>query len=123
MPSSIENDAFDPSSRRLCPDEACVGVLDAAGVCPVCGKRGEPAPLGRPSGSDPAGAVEGTGDGTESAGFADSTNSADSADSAAPAGPSGGEGFDALRPLCPDGTCLGVLGPNGRCNVCGRSAS
>jgi hypothetical protein len=120
MPSSIENDAFDPSSRRLCPDEACVGVLDAAGVCPVCGKRGEPAPLGGPGGSEPAGAVEGTGDGTESAGFADS---ADSPDSAAPTGPSGGEGFDALRPLCPDGTCLGVLGPNGRCNVCGRSAS
>lgn len=26
------------------------------------------------------------------------------------------------RQLCPDGTCIGVIGPNGRCKVCGRRA-
>jgi len=26
------------------------------------------------------------------------------------------------RQLCPDGSCTGVLGPDGRCRECGRSA-
>jgi hypothetical protein len=28
--------------------------------------------------------------------------------------------FDPNRQLCPDGACVGVLGPDGLCNVCGR---
>ena len=24
------------------------------------------------------------------------------------------------RHLCPDGNCIGILGPNGRCVICGR---
>jgi hypothetical protein len=28
----------DPDERRLCPDGACVGLLDAAGRCKVCGR-------------------------------------------------------------------------------------
>lgn len=28
--------------------------------------------------------------------------------------------FDPNRQLCPDGSCVGVLGPDGLCNVCGR---
>jgi len=31
--------AFDPK-RRLCPDEACVGVIGSDGECSVCGRRG-----------------------------------------------------------------------------------
>jgi hypothetical protein len=27
------------------------------------------------------------------------------------------------RKLCPDGACVGVIGANGTCNVCGRSAA
>src|SRR6266567_219353 len=26
------------------------------------------------------------------------------------------------RQLCPDGTCVGVIGPDGTCKVCGRAA-
>jgi len=26
------------------------------------------------------------------------------------------------RQLCPDGACVGVIGPNGKCNVCGTAA-
>src|ERR1043165_5692601 len=26
------------------------------------------------------------------------------------------------RQLCPDGTCIGVIGPEGTCKVCGRAA-
>ena len=30
--------------------------------------------------------------------------------------------FNPKRRLCPDGSCVGVLGPDGRCGVCQRSA-
>ena len=30
-----------------------------------------------------------------------------------------GDSFD-NRVLCSDGSCIGVIGPNGRCNVCGK---
>ncbi|ACY16671.1 hypothetical protein [Haliangium ochraceum] len=35
-------DDFD--ERELCPDGACIGVLDAQGVCRSCGTRAQPAP-------------------------------------------------------------------------------
>ena len=30
--------------------------------------------------------------------------------------------FDPHRRLCPDGACIGVIGSDGRCHVCGRVA-
>lgn len=32
------SDDEDDEDRRLCPDGACIGLLDAAGVCKVCGQ-------------------------------------------------------------------------------------
>jgi hypothetical protein len=32
-------------------------------------------------------------------------------------------GVWSARQLCPDGACIGVIGPDGRCKVCGRRAS
>jgi hypothetical protein len=29
----------------------------------------------------------------------------------------------AKRLLCPDGSCVGVIGPDGRCNACGKTAA
>ncbi len=34
-----EAGAFDPN-RRLCGDDACIGVLDESGRCKVCGRAG-----------------------------------------------------------------------------------
>jgi hypothetical protein len=34
----------------------------------------------------------------------------------------GESGFDAQRGLCPDGSCVGVLGADRRCKVCGLVA-
>jgi hypothetical protein len=36
--AETEDAPFDPTSRKLCPDGACVGVIGADGVCPVCGR-------------------------------------------------------------------------------------
>jgi hypothetical protein len=38
-------------------------------------------------------------------------------DDASPAG-----AFDPGRKLCVEGTCVGIIGPDGRCGECGRSA-
>jgi hypothetical protein len=97
---------FDPATRQLCPDGNCTGVLDEAGVCKVCGARGAPAPAGT------------------SGEASDAADAAGAAGAEAPAA-SDGAGDDEIttRQLCPDGACIGIIGPDGKCKVCGRSAS
>jgi len=103
----MSSELFDPSHRRLCPDPSCLGVLDPEGRCPICGRVGEPA---SDLGGTPTASPEEVFAAEEPLEL--------------PAAPSGeDEGFASGRHLCPDGGCLGVLGPDGRCNVCGRSAS
>jgi hypothetical protein len=112
--SPSETDKFDASRRRLCPDGACVGLLDDAGTCKECGltASGERVEL-----------AAATPD------FTDELDEADNAEleeaepvetTGAPALPAGSGGFDPKRRLCPDGACVGVLGPDGRCKVCGQ---
>jgi hypothetical protein len=129
------DDTFDPARRKLCPDGACVGVLGDDGVCRVCGRTeaqaaaGEEAPgaatadfdtgpdLGRDAidGDAPAGdsAAGGFGD-SAAGGFGDSA--------AGGFGDSAAGGFDPNRRLCDDGSCVGVVGADGVCAVCGRRA-
>ena len=108
--SQSEPETFDPRRRRLCPDGACVGVIGADGRCRVCGADD---PGGPPTGLD-ASAFGG--------GCASELDDApdEHADVSLEAEESGGSGFDPKRPLCPDGSCLGVLSAERRCNVCGR---
>jgi hypothetical protein len=91
---------FDPTRRKLCPDGACVGVIGDDGVCRVCGRTEAQAAAGEEV-SEPD-ALEASGAG-ESAGDA-------------------GGGFDSKRRLCDDGACVGVVGDDGVCRVCGRRA-
>ena len=103
--SSSDSEKFDPARRRLCPDGACVGLLDDSGRCKECGRTASgkveavsaPAFDAEPEEADlepaEAGVVELEGDG----------------------------GFDSKRKLCPDGSCVGVLGADGRCKVCGQA--
>lgn len=94
------------------------------GRCRVCGRvaSGGPAPAGFVAAGGDSGdagddwtddeADDATGDtGDEAAGIG--------AGSAAKAA-SGG--FDPSRRLCPDGSCIGVIGTDGVCTVCGQKA-
>ena len=93
---------FDPTRRRLCADGSCVGVLGDDGLCRVCGRTEAQAAAGDDApGAEPDAA---------------------SAGAATTEGGSGGGGFDAKRRLCDDGTCVGVVGDDGTCRVCGRRA-
>jgi hypothetical protein len=93
-------DDLDLENRELCPDGGCIGVIGPDGRCSECGRTREQAA----SGADPEGAAGGDAP----------------LDSDAPLG-SIETSFDADRQLCPDGACIGVIGPDGRCKECGRS--
>ena len=105
---------FDPH-RRLCPDGACIGVVGDDGRCRVCG-RSAGGKSAAPAGFTPAAGIEDDdqyGDGGE-----DAAADADQKVAGAP----GAGAFDPNRRLCPDGGCIGVLGADGICNVCGQKA-
>jgi hypothetical protein len=105
--SSPDTDKFDPSRRRLCPDGACVGLLDDNGRCKECGRTA--------SGKIEAGSAPAPVEDDYSLG-----EERDQVEAAAPDEVSSG-GFDPSRKLCPDGACVGVIGADGRCKVCGQA--
>jgi hypothetical protein len=106
------------SHRRLCPDGACIGVIGDDGRCRVCGRSAGG------GGKDAATAAPATGDAVEDemddwshdAAADVGASDADDAKAAAAAG------FDPNRRLCPDGDCIGVIGADGVCTVCGQKA-
>lgn len=91
---------FDPK-RRLCPDGACVGIIGDDGRCTVCGAA--------------------AGAGAAPAAWHD--DPADDEDSPVEAGADTGATFDPNRRLCSDDGCIGVIGPDNRCGVCGKPAA
>ena len=106
---------FDPH-RRLCPDGACVGVIGEDGRCKVCGRSASGAPAA--AGFMPSQVED------EDGGDGENEDADEAAGPGAAAGQkaAAGAGFDPNRRLCPDGSCLGVLGADGVCNVCGQKA-
>ena len=109
-------------NRELCPDGDCIGVIGKSGTCTVCGKKGSgkavaaaaSEPASEPAGDDPARDDD---DGDEAIESAPAPAPAAKADSAL-----GGGEWD-QRKLCPDGSCVGVIGAKGRCSVCGRAGT
>ncbi|HVK74502.1 MAG TPA: hypothetical protein VM734_14320 [Kofleriaceae bacterium] len=94
------------AERRLCPDGACVGLVGDDGRCKVCGTVAPDAPV-RSTADAAAAGDDGVGgrftDPDEDRGGADAPDEDD-------------------RQVCPDGACIGLIGGDGRCKVCGRAA-
>jgi hypothetical protein len=105
---------FDPH-RKLCPDGGCIGVIGDDGRCRVCGRAaaGGPAPAGF--------VASGTEDGGEDEDQDETEDRGDGKGEPRVAAAAAGA-FDPKRRLCPDGECLGVIGADGVCNVCGKKA-
>jgi hypothetical protein len=107
----VESGEFDPESRRLCPDDNCIGVIGPNGKCKVCGTES-------PDGPPPSG-----GKGQAADQVADQAAAAPEKKPAAkplPTGKGESSGFDPdERVLCADDTCTGLVGPDGKCKVCG----
>jgi hypothetical protein len=87
----------DFAARELCHDGACIGVIGPDGLCKECGKP-SPTLTQNPRNRGMVTPEEGEADLPEDDAFA---------------------GED--RKLCPDGACVGVIGPDGTCTECGRA--
>ncbi len=98
--------------RQLCSDGACVGVIGDDGTCKVCG-RAAPGYDGAYR-SGPSELIEEPEDKE-----ADEQVHAlvDKAEEAVH------EVEWTRRELCSNGACTGVIGDDGKCKVCGRSAA
>lgn len=118
--------------RQLCPDGGCVGLIGDDGTCKVCGRAapnwGDERKRGMVDASDEdSGSDEDDEDDVDagSDGGAADEDDGDEADDDAQHGAiaASGQGEWTDRKLCPDGGCVGVIGDNGTCKVCGRSAA
>lgn len=101
----MTGDDLDLDERALCPDGACIGVLGDDGRCKVCGAVGDGSvvPIG-------------------SAAQRDAVEARDERDPSSSSTDAAGDDLDDRR-LCPDGACIGLIGDDGRCKVCGLAAS
>jgi hypothetical protein len=107
----------DWENRTLCSDENCIGVIGPDGRCKECGKKFEgdfsmaSVPDGEALPSDDT--------------KPDETELEETADaSVKPAGPQPADSQPdsdwESRTLCSDESCIGVIGPDGRCKECGK---
>jgi len=97
---------IDWENRTLCSDESCIGVIGPDGRCKECGKpyEGEFTPT------------------TDDNDFIDAADDLPDAYETSPE-----EEVDddrdidwENRTLCSDESCIGVIGPDGRCKECGK---
>ena len=101
-------ESFD-ENRELCDDGNCLGVV-VDGKCNVCGLTTAAAgtsPRDPGSGQTGGGRISGTG----------------AADMVAEGGHTDDAFDDEDRQLCSDGACTGLIGSDGKCKTCGRSAA
>ena len=96
----ITNGHDEWEKRVLCSDESCIGVIGPDGRCKECGK---------PCIESPAAEMD--------AAQSDSVPQEDPDEQPAPQFDDSWEN----RTLCSDESCIGVIGPDGRCKECGKA--
>ena len=113
---------LDLERRFLCADGNCIGIIGADGRCKLCNtpiapeeiEAFERATASRLDDSFERISATSIDEGAEGDSQPDDEGwDEDDADDAPPALED--------RVLCPDGGCIGVVGPDGRCKVCGAS--
>ena len=104
MASESERESTFNPRRRLCPDGSCIGIIGSDGKCTVCGTGDAGA-----AGSSPP-VPSATSDAPDEPGV-----ESDEPDTNGPA-----SGFDPNRRLCSDDGCIGVIGEDNRCRLCGK---
>ena len=133
--------------RQLCPDGSCIGVIGPDGTCKVCGraapnwgderKRGliDPDEQEERDIHDEDDDDDDEGDDEDEHrdddGEADDDDDEDGGEdddddkgiAASGSAVAAQPGAWSARQLCSDGACIGVIGPDGYCRVCGRAAS
>ena len=113
-------DDVDFESRELCPDGDCIGVIGADGKCKVCGTPGTTKPFRTSADPDEREREDEEEEQERLADDDEDEGGDDEAVEAAAGAATGGEWGD--RRLCRDGSCIGVIGEDGNCKVCGTRA-
>jgi len=104
--------------RKLCRDESCIGVIGPDGRCKECGLPFEEGP------SD--GIVEEPAmENLEEYETEEESEESETEEELEDVEENGEEKFDLgleweQRTLCSDESCIGVIGPDGRCKECGK---
>jgi len=106
----------DWDQRLLCPDGGCTGVIGGDGTCRACGRAA-------PNWGDERRRGRRNTDEVEAEADEQLPVKVIEPEPVVTLGVVGG-GDDDLerRALCPDGGCIGVIGDDGNCKVCGRAA-
>lgn len=113
MASEDDSDsAFNPR-RKLCPDGNCMGIIADSGRCTVCGTSDA-------SATDPLLPFPHASDVLDKA---DTAHAETIRKSDEPAGENLPSDFDPNRRLCSDDDCIGVIGKDNRCRLCGKPAA
>ena len=111
---SANEQGFD-ENRDLCDDGNCLGVV-VGGKCNVCGLAAAGASPRDPTSGQTGGHAPTSGGGT--------TRGDDGGADMVAEGGHVDDAFDGEeRKLCSDGACTGLLGSDGKCKECGRSAA
>lgn len=115
---SISDEAWE--QRTLCSDGNCIGVIGSDGRCKECGKA-YAGDLPLPA-ADDAQTADGDPMIQASASAEPVPDAAAGSDDDASGGDAAEEPGEAWenRTLCADEGCIGVVGPDGRCNECGK---
>jgi hypothetical protein len=112
---TISNDEWE--RRILCSDGNCIGVIGADGCCKVCGKPYEgDLPLTATSSETIVDDVDSEPSETDQ--ITDQPN--EPVDEAPADEDQPSEDDWDNRTLCIDESCIGVVGPDGRCKECGK---
>ena len=106
----------DWDQRVLCPNGACNGVIGPEGTCKVCGHV-------MPNWGDER--MRGLSDEAAASDEDDEDDDGDLDDGEDGDGDAGEERAPEWeeRKLCDDGACVGVIGDNGLCTVCGKRSA
>jgi hypothetical protein len=107
--------------REVCPDGACIGVIGDDGLCKVCGRAAPNWGNERTRGlvaEQPDVAARSDVPGDEATPDDDDGDDDDDAD-ADEADEAGEAGEWDERALCDNGACVGVIGDDGTCSICG----
>ena len=103
-------------NRVLCSDESCIGVIGPDGCCSECG-------LAYQGQLPPALTGDARVDEEEAPETDEAESPADASDTEQTASDDSRDDTDeewARRKLCRDESCIGVIGPDGRCKECGK---
>ena len=113
---------FNLEERILCSNGACIGLVGPDGICKECGKPYDgplPSNDNAPSDED----VQTNGSVLENNTEREADAPPSPLDSGAVLQPDEETDADfdlASRMMCEDDTCIGVVGPDGRCGTCGK---